>query len=67
MVALMTDEIRIKDPIKVETACRLTGYSNQYVRRLAREEKIVAQKWGNDWIISQSSLMDWYQANRSRR
>ena len=41
---------------------KLTGYSREYVRVLARDGKIQAAKVGRDWLVNKESLLE-YQAN----
>ena len=43
--------------ITVEHAAALTGFSAPYVRKLAREEVIEAQRWVSVWMISKASLL----------
>jgi len=47
------------DWITTEEAAKLSGFNLQHVRRLAREGKIVARKWGKDWMIGKSSLLNY--------
>jgi len=60
----MNELAHIKDPIRVSEAMRITGYSAEYVRRLARQGHIVAVKWENDWILSRDSIIKWQRDNR---
>ena len=34
----------------------MTGYSEAYIRRLAKQGKILARKVGRDWLIDRESL-----------
>ena len=46
--------------IVTEEAQELTGYTPDYLRRLAREEKVQAEKvGGNFWVFSKDSLLAW--------
>ncbi len=45
------------DWISTAEASHLSDYNNQHVRRLARNQEIIARKWGKDWMISKSSLL----------
>ena len=46
--------------IVTEEAQELTGYTPDYLRRLAREEKVEAEKvGGNFWLFSKDSLLAW--------
>ncbi len=49
-------EIAGKKYESVSTAARLTGYSRDYIGRLAREEKITATQVGRQWFIFIPSL-----------
>jgi len=46
-------------------AAAVTGFSPVYVRILARNGRIEAQKVGRDWLVSLSSLVT-YKANMDR-
>ncbi len=47
------------DWITTAEAATLSGYHPEYLRELARAGKFRAQKWGRDWQISRSSLLDY--------
>jgi len=49
-----------EDWITVKDACELTGYANQYLRRLLRESVVEAKKFGHVWMVSRQSLMTYY-------
>jgi excisionase family DNA binding protein len=61
---LMTDihdeEQRPKHPVEdymtLRQAIRLSGYNDQYLRRMAKEGRIHALKFGQFWMISRRSL-----------
>ncbi len=46
----------------VGDAAKLTGYSRDYIGRLAREQKIVATQIGRQWFISIASLQKYAQS-----
>lgn len=46
----------IGDFISLARAVRLSGYSEQYLRRKARTGEIVAVKFGFFWMIERASL-----------
>ena len=50
-----------EDWINTEEATKLSRYSAQYLRRIIRQKRVKAQKWGRDWQISQSSLEDYME------
>ncbi len=45
------------DWIPTDEAMRPTGYNAEYLRRLIRQGKVKAQKFGAVWQISRSSLL----------
>jgi len=47
----------LSDWMTVREAADLTGYNPEQIRRLARESKIISQKWGNAWMINRPSLV----------
>jgi hypothetical protein len=42
--------------IPVNAACKLSGYNQQYLRRLLRQEKLEGIKIGQVWLIETLSL-----------
>ena len=42
--------------VSVEEASQITGYSEQYIRRLLRQGKIKAEKKGSMWWVELESL-----------
>ena len=42
--------------VSVEEASQITGYSEQYIRRLLRQGKIKAEKKGSMWWVEMESL-----------
>ena len=46
-----------QDWITTLEATKLTGYDAEYIRRLARQGRVKAQKWARDWQISRVSLL----------
>ena len=47
-------------------AAQQIGYDPEHIRRLARNGKIKSRKWGRDWMIDVSSLLE-YRKNEGRR
>jgi len=45
--------------ISVSDAAELSGYHPEHIRRLIREEKLIARKFGPLWQVSYSSLRDY--------
>ena len=50
----MLDEI--SGMVTVAKAAELTGYSETYIRRLAREGQVKAAQWGRTWMIEKADL-----------
>jgi hypothetical protein len=46
----------IEDYMTLRQAIRLSGYNDQYLRRMAKEGRIYALKFGQFWMISRRSL-----------
>jgi excisionase family DNA binding protein len=57
--ALKTGGQLIEDYITIEQAVEQTGYTGQYLRRMAREGKIRAVKFGAFWMIHLGSLQEY--------
>jgi len=47
------------DWITTNEAIELTRYNADYLRRLIRNEKVTAKKFGRTWMVSKSSLLDY--------
>jgi excisionase family DNA binding protein len=43
--------------ITTQAAQELTGYSRAYLRRLAGQQRVPAQKVGRDWLLHRDSLL----------
>lgn len=53
--------------ITVRTAANFSGYNQQYLRRLLRENIIHSERLGQLWLINRDSFMDYLnEAKRSR-
>jgi hypothetical protein len=55
------------DWLTVKAACDLTGYADQYLRRLLREKAVDAQKFGHVWMVSRHSLMTYYNTAQQEK
>lgn len=55
------------DWISTREAADMTGYTQEYVRQLARNEKIQSAKIGPALMISKKSLMDYYQEQLAKQ
>ncbi|NVC24062.1 helix-turn-helix domain-containing protein [Kocuria salina] len=52
----------ITDPINTEQAAALLGRSAEWVRRLIREEHLIAERFGKGWILSRASVLAYRDA-----
>ena len=46
----------VSEYVTIEEAVALSGYTEQYIRRMARRGKIVALKFGHFWMVHRESL-----------
>ena len=51
----------LPDRITTQEAAKLSGFHPEYVRRLARQGKIAAEKKGRDWWIDRDVLHSYLQ------
>jgi excisionase family DNA binding protein len=58
---LSTSQV-IENHITVKTACEITGYNGQYIRRLLRAGRLEAIKIGQVWLINLVSLDNYLAA-----
>jgi len=56
----------IEDFISIAKAVRYSGYSEQYLRRMARGGEIRAVKFGFFWMIERASLEAYLERARSK-
>lgn len=61
MIALIgqADGKKVRTYISVKDACKLSGYKEQYLRRLLRQKKLSRKKIGQVWLIEVSSLQSY--------
>lgn len=45
------------DWITTAQAAALTGYTPNYIRKLASTGRVLAKRWGRDWQISRASIL----------
>ena len=45
--------------ITTKEAAELTGYDVTHVRWLIREERVLGQKFGRDWMVNRKSIQDY--------
>lgn len=55
------------DWISTSQAAELTKFSQEYIRKMAREGTIVAQKVGHTTLISKESLLKYYQRQQAKK
>ena len=48
-----------EDWITTLDAAQITGYNVEQIRRLARTGKITSKKWGKEWMIDKTSLLEY--------
>jgi excisionase family DNA binding protein len=48
-----------QDWITTSQAAEISGYSMKHVRRLITSGKVIGQRFGRDWQISQASLLSY--------
>jgi hypothetical protein len=66
------DGKRVRTYVSVKDACKLSGYKQQYLRRLLRQKKkkLSRKKIGQVWLIEVSSLENYLfslSASKDRR
>ena len=49
----------LEDWLSTKQAAKLSGYHSEHIRRLIRAGDIDARKWGNAWMISLESLLQY--------
>jgi excisionase family DNA binding protein len=57
----------IEDFITIEEAIQVSGYTGQYLRRMARSGRIRALKRGPFWLVELASLQAYLKAAQSTR
>ena len=55
-----------EDWITTTEAVNLTGYSQEYIRRILRTGKIKGRKWGRDWMVDRDSLVEYMREGKRR-
>jgi hypothetical protein len=53
--------------VSSKEAAYISGYTSDYIARLAREQKIVGSKIGTTWFVDQTSLLDFMRATETAR
>ena len=55
----MTKDFNPTEWITTKEAAELTGYSMARFRQLAKKGTVKAHKWGRDWFLEKSSVLEW--------
>lgn len=55
-----------EDWVTTTEAVQLTGYNQEYIRRILRTGKIKGRKWGRDWMIDRDSLIEYMRDGKRR-
>ncbi|MHB8710432.1 MAG: immunoglobulin-like domain-containing protein [Minisyncoccota bacterium] len=55
------------DLIPTKDAAKLSGYTSDYLARLARSGKIIGRKIGNSWLVDKESLAHFLQEQSDRK
>lgn len=56
-----------QDLITTAEAMRLTGYTQEYIRKLARDGTVESTKFGNTLMISRESLVAHYEKKQGKK
>lgn len=51
--------------ISTREAAAITGYSTVYMRKLASQGRVTAQKVGRDWLLHRESLLTYHKQMQS--
>jgi len=62
-----TPQHLVEDYVTIEEAMRLTGYTGQYLRRMARQGRIRAIKFGGFWMVHLATLQEYLRLAHARR
>jgi excisionase family DNA binding protein len=49
----------LDDWLTTQEAAQLAGYHPDYLRKLVKACEIQAQKWGNAWMVSRESVLQY--------
>jgi excisionase family DNA binding protein len=52
---------QVGDWLTVSEAAELSGYHENHIRRIVRAGHVQAQKWGNAWMVSKNSLLEYQE------
>jgi hypothetical protein len=53
------DRVLVEGWITTTEAVEVSGYAREYLRRLARNERVASQKLAGRWLFKESSLMQY--------
>ena len=54
------------DWITTAVAVRITGYNEEYIRRILRAGVVNGKKWGREWMVDRESLLLYMKASEKR-
>lgn len=54
----------MEDWITTAEASELSGFHQEYIRRLSRKGLINAKKWGREWMVDKNSLIEYLDMDR---
>jgi len=54
------------DWITTAEAVRITGYNEEYIRRILRAGKVHGKKWGREWMIDRVALLAYIKESERR-
>jgi len=58
---------KVQTYVSVKDACKISGYKQQYLRRLLRQKKLLRRKIGQVWLIEVSSLENYlFSSNQAK-
>ncbi len=55
-----------EDWITTNEACKISGYTSRHIRRLLESELVEGKRWGRDWQVSKTSLLDYMKRTENK-
>lgn len=62
----MNQQADLNALITAEEAAKVSGLDEDYIRKLAREGKIIGRKFGNTWMLDEISVRCYAAASASK-
>lgn len=59
-------DLRIDSLISISEAAIITSYSPDFIRMLARSEKLQAVKIGRDWMTTRDAILEYLRKQQQR-